>query len=298
MGVLKIKNLNFKYRAGFKNLNAIKKKKSSENNILKNVTLEINDGLNVLLGPNGTGKTTLMKILGTFFAFRDGDIYLDKLDYKKDIEDIREQIAYLPQDFKVYTNITGREFLKLISSLRNIENQEDKVNCIISELEMEEYIDKKVKTYSGGMNQKLGIAQLLIGEPKLMIIDEPTVGLDPEQRNIIREVLNEISNDRIVIVSTHIVEDIEVNCDNLIIMKNGKVLYQGNKKSLLELYKDKVYTTTIGIKEFRNFKSEKFIISKVQEENNYIIKYYSENKEENPRVNINLEEAYIICQNI
>lgn len=297
MSIISIRDLKFKYGlvkkiANIKNLN------NEKGNVLKGINLELKEGLNVLLGPNGTGKTTLMKLLGTFYGFNNGEIYLDDLNYRKDIEKIRSKIAYLPQNFKVYPTISGREFLELMASLRKITNSQEKINEIITELEMEEYIDKRIKTYSGGMNQKLGIAQLLIGDPKVIIIDEPTVGLDPEQRNIIREVLNEISENRIVIVSTHIVEDIEVNCDNLIIMKKGQVIYEGDKKTLLERYKNNIYVKVLSNKELRDFKKENIIVSKIQIDDKYEVKYYSKENRGDTKANINLEEAYIICQNV
>ncbi|MGL5084845.1 MAG: ATP-binding cassette domain-containing protein [Clostridium sp.] len=214
------------------------------------------------------------------------------------MSEIRNNIAYLPQNFKVYPTISGREFLELMAGLREINNSKNVIDEIIKDLEMEDYIDNKIGKYSGGMNQKLGIAQLLVGNPKLMIIDEPTVGLDPEQRNIIRETLNDISENRIVLVSTHIVEDIEVNCDNLIIMKKGKLLYQGDKSELINLYNDKAYKATMTNKEVQAFKKENIIISKKIVNDNWEVKYYSEVDNGHSKIELNLEEAYIICQNI
>lgn len=267
-------------------------------NALKGVNITLDKGLTVILGPNGAGKSTLMKILGTFYGYKTGNVFLNELDYKKNITEIRDRIGYLPQHFKAYPSVTGREFLELMSGLRKVENQSQVINEIIEDLEMADYIDKRIKTYSGGMNQKLGIAQLLVGNPEFMIIDEPTVGLDPEQRGVIREVLSEISNDRIVLVSTHIVEDIENTCDNIIIIRKGEILYQGNKEGLIEKYNGNIYKTRVTVKEFKEFKKTCLVVSKKQDGDNYDVIYYSDKESNDEKITPSLEDAYITCQNL
>lgn len=296
MGIY-VKNLEYKYAAASGLLSKMRGD-SDGGNVLKGINITLDNGLTVILGPNGAGKSTLMKILGTFYGYKKGKVFLNELDYKKNVTEIRDKIGYLPQHFKAYPSVTGREFLELMSGLRKVENQSQVINEIIEDLEMADYIDKKIKTYSGGMNQKLGIAQLLVGNPEFMIIDEPTVGLDPEQRGVIREVLSEISNDRIVLVSTHIVEDIENTCDNIIIIRKGEILYQGNKEGLIEKYNGNIYKTRVTVKEFKEFKKTCLVVSKKQDGDSYDVIYYSDKESNDEKITPSLEDAYITCQNL
>lgn len=292
-----VENLVYKYGMNSALLSRMRGEVDGDN-ALKGVNITLDKGLTVILGPNGAGKSTLMKILGTFYGYKTGNVFLNELDYKKNITEIRDRIGYLPQHFKAYPSVTGREFLELISGLRKVGNQSQVINEIIEDLEMTDYIDKKIKTYSGGMNQKLGIAQLLVGNPEFMIIDEPTVGLDPEQRGVIREVLSEISSDRIVLVSTHIVEDVENTCDNIIVIRKGEILYQGNKDGLIEKYNGNMYKTRITVKEFKSFKKTCLVVSKKQDGDSYDIVYYSDKESKDEKITPSLEDAYITCQNL
>jgi ABC-type multidrug transport system ATPase subunit len=192
MSKIVVENLSYKY----------KKTKA-----LSNVSFEVTDGLIGVLGANGAGKSTLMKLITTLLKVKDGDIYIDDTSYKERTDKIRGQLGYLPQDFMVYESLTGRELLDVLATIKTNYTKEEKnvhLEDIIRNFDMQDYIDRKIKEYSGGMKQKLGFAQAIIGNPKVIVMDEPTVGLDPEQRNIIRDLFPVMSRGRIVFVTTHI----------------------------------------------------------------------------------------------
>ncbi len=222
MNTLKVENLKYSY---------------GKVEALKGISFEVSDGLVGILGPNGAGKTTAMKLITTLFSIQSGDVYLNDLDYKKDLSAVRRNLGYLPQDFTTYGNLKGREFLEIIADLK-VDWDRNKVKSyiggIIESLNMEEYIDRKIKEYSGGMKQKLGFAQVMVGDPKVIVVDEPTVGLDPEQRNYIREIFPIISKNRIVLATTHIVEDIEAYCTHLLVIKEGRLIYNGKKENFIK----------------------------------------------------------------
>ena len=221
MNKLEVKNISYSY---------------GKFNALKDISFEASNGLIGVLGANGAGKTTLIKLISTLFSIQSGEIHLNDFDYKGKLKDIRKNIGYLPQNFSTYENLTGLEFLEIIASIKcdlNKAEIKSHIEDIINKLGLGDYINRKIKGYSGGMKQKLGFAQVLIGDPKLIIVDEPTVGLDPEQRNIIRELFPIISKDRIVLVTTHIIEDIEYYCNSILIIKNGELFTKEQKKILL-----------------------------------------------------------------
>lgn len=184
-----------------------------------------------------------MKILATITKINNDEIYFNDISYS-DIENMRKHIGYLPQKFETYTQVTGREFLNFIYDVKGLkENKSKHINDIIKMVDLKNFIDKKIKTYAGGVLRRLGIAQVLVGNPKLIIItiiiDEPTVGLDPEQRILFRNLLSTIIEDKIVLISTHIVEDIDFCSNNLLIINEGEILYKGNSKELIDEYSKK-----------------------------------------------------------
>lgn len=265
---------------------------------LQDISFNIQEGVVGVLGPNGAGKTTLMRILTTLFSVQDGEITLNGNDYKKQIKNIRKTLGYLPQNFQVYDTLTGREFLQIIASLKYDSNKEkiiSSINEIINKLSMESFVDNKIKSYSGGMRQKLGFAQSIIGNPKLIILDEPTVGLDPEQRNIIRELFPLISDERIVLVTTHIVEDIEYYCNYLIVMNKGRITYKGTKEDFIKKVENLVWESVISVDEYNDLVTKTKIISTIKSKDNVKVKYISRKSlVDNSEIIIpNLQEAYI-----
>lgn len=195
---------------------------------LKNVTLHIETGMFGLLGRNGAGKTTLMRILATILSKGNGDVSICGFDINKSKE-IRKLIGYLPQDFSMYPNMTvydAMDYLGLLSEVGGKERRE-KIPALLKKVNLHDCHKVKVKALSGGMKRRLGIAQTLLHDPKIIIVDEPTAGLDPEERVRFRELLCEIADKRIVILSTHIVEDIEKTCEKIAVLKNGEVIFNG-----------------------------------------------------------------------
>ena len=284
MNNLRVNNLSYKYG----NLEA-----------LKNISFEVNEGLVGVLGPNGAGKSTAMKIITTLFEIQNGEIFLNDLDYKKNLKQVRSTLGYLPQDFSTYGNIKGREFLEIIGNLKVDWDKKElgkHIDEIIEQLDMKEFIDRRFKEYSGGMKQKLGFAQVLIGNPKLIVVDEPTVGLDPEQRNNIRELFSIISKDRIVLATTHIVEDIEFYCNYLLVIKEGKLIYKGTKENFVEEVKDKLWEEDVDIDALIKIKSTNKVITTIAKDNLTHVKYISEKSLTNNSVkaHVNLQDAYII----
>ena len=195
---------------------------------LKQINLEIEQGMFGLLGPNGAGKTTLMKILTTLTRKTSGDIKLCGIPVER-CREIRQMIGYLPQDFSLYGNMSVYEALDYLAVLSGMSKKERamKVPQMLEKVNLKEQHKTRVKTMSGGMKRRLGIAQAIIHDPQIIVVDEPTAGLDPEERVRFRNLLCEIARDRIVILSTHIVGDIEATCENIAVLNQGEILFRG-----------------------------------------------------------------------
>lgn len=284
MNSLKLTNIDFKYG----NIEA-----------LKNISFEVNEGLIGILGPNGAGKTTAMKLITTLFSIQKGEIFLNDLNYKKDLKQIRKSIGYLPQDFNTYGNLKGMEFLEIIASLKLDWDKKQIRNHlveIVDKLDMKAYINRKIKEYSGGMKQKLGFAQVLVGDPSLIVIDEPTVGLDPEQRNTIRELFPLISKNKIVLATTHIVEDIEYYCIYLLVIKEGRLIYKGTKEEFIKGVEGLLWETDVDADTLIKIKSTNKVITTLQASDTFHIKYISNVPLTPDSINckVNLQDAYIV----
>lgn len=193
---------------------------------LKDFNLELTNGILGLIGPNGAGKSTLMRILATISRPTAGTVTLNGVDIVKFPNQVRKVLGYLPQDFGVYPNLTAMEFLGYIAAIKGFsgKNIKARIEPLLDELNLAAVRNRPIGTYSGGMKQRIGIAQVLIGDPKLLILDEPTVGLDPEERIRFRNLLAELSGERIIILSSHIVSDIETIAGDIAIVYQGRVL--------------------------------------------------------------------------
>ena len=205
---------------------------------LFDVNLSIHQGMFGLLGRNGAGKTTLMKTLATLLQKKDGEITVCGVPIEN-AKEIRKIIGYLPQEFSMYPSMNvgeAMEYLAILSGLSGAERKE-RINALLKKVNLTEHRNKKVKALSGGMKRRLGIAQALLNNPKVLIVDEPTAGLDPEERVRFRNLLSEIAEDKIVILSTHIVGDIEATCEDIAIINEGRVIYNmtASKRELPEL---------------------------------------------------------------
>ncbi|MCI8482868.1 MAG: ABC transporter ATP-binding protein [Lachnospiraceae bacterium] len=228
---------------------------------LKHIDLEIEQGMFGLLGPNGAGKTTLMKVITTLTKKSSGEVTLCGIPVEQ-CGQIRKIIGYLPQDFSMYGNMGAYEALDYLAVLSGMKKKERaaKVPEMLEKVNLGDQHKTKVKAMSGGMKRRLGIAQAIIHDPKIIVVDEPTAGLDPEERVRFRNLLCEIAKDRIVILSTHIVGDIEATCENIGVLNHGEMLFQGKVSQLLEQVAGKVYTMEVSTMELPTIQ-ERFLVT-------------------------------------
>lgn len=228
---------------------------------LSKVDLTISQGMFGLLGPNGAGKTTLMKILTTLLKKTEGEVTICGVPVEKNRQ-IRSITGYLPQDFSMYGNMSVYEALDYLAVLSGMSKSErkSKVPEMLEKVNLLEKQKIKVKSMSGGMIRRLGIAQAIIHDPKVIIVDEPTAGLDPEERVRFRNLLCEIAKDRIVLLSTHIVGDIEATCENIAVLDQGKICFNGKVTELLSMVEGKVYSAEIAAVELEKVK-EKYMVT-------------------------------------
>lgn len=248
--LLQINNLNKKYANGVHALN--------------DVTLTINTGMFGLLGPNGAGKSSLMRTLATLQDADSGTAKLGDIDVLKDKDSVRKVLGYLPQEFGVYPRTSAVELLHhlaLLKGFSNAKERDEMVSHLLQKVNLFEHRKKAVSSYSGGMRQRFGIAQCLIGNPKLVIVDEPTAGLDPGERNRFYNILSEIGENIIVILSTHIVQDVRELCTQMAIMDKGKLLFSGNTDDALLQIRGKVWEKKVAKSELPSYQSEYNIIS-------------------------------------
>ncbi len=215
---------------------------------LETIDLEISNGMFGLLGPNGAGKSTLMRTIATLQSASSGKVIFNDVDIAKDPQFVRKQLGYLPQEFGVYPKISALRLLDHLAILKGITSKAERTEQVTSLLQQTNLYHsrkKSVSTFSGGMRQRFGIAQALLGNPRLIIVDEPTAGLDPEERNRFHDLLSEIGEQVIVLLSTHIVEDVRDLCTNMAIIGNGKLVLQGQPDRLIDNLKGKVWKKTI-----------------------------------------------------
>lgn len=274
------------------------KPKPAEFKALKGVTLNIEQGMFGLLGPNGAGKTTLMRILCGIMDQSYGKIWINGHDTTLRREELQGLIGYLPQAFGTYENMTPYEFLDYQAILRKItkkEEREARVQYVLKAVHMDEHQHKKIGSFSGGMKQRIGIAQILLHLPKILVVDEPTAGLDPLERIRFRNLLVELSRERIVVFSTHIIEDIASSCNNLAVLISGNIEYIGSPTSMAELATDKVWEFHLTPEQFENEKDQYLIVHHMREGELIRVKCLAD---EMPRldaikVSANLEDAYL-----
>lgn len=231
---------------------------------LDNVSLTIPTGMFGLLGPNGAGKSTLMRILATLQEADSGSAILDSLDVLNDKEGVRKVLGYLPQEFGVYPRVSAYQMLEHIALLKGVMNGKERkelVEALLQKVNLWEHRKRRIAGFSGGMKQRFGIAQSLIGEPKLIIVDEPTAGLDPGERNRFYNLLTEIGENVVVILSTHIVQDVQELCSKMAIINKGKLLFAGAPNDALHDIDGRVWERTIEKAELETYSNEHHVIS-------------------------------------
>ena len=231
---------------------------------LDNVWLTIPHGMYGLLGPNGAGKSTLMRTLATLQEPDSGSATLGDIDVLKQKDEVRKRLGYLPQDFGVYPRISAQDMLSHIAALKGVTNsseRKDLVMVMLRRCNLEDVRKKSLSGFSGGMRQRFGIAQALLGKPQLLIVDEPTAGLDPGERNRFYNLLSEIGEQVIVILSTHIVEDVMDLCTNMAIIHLGKVLYQGRPEAAIAKLNGRVWQRSIDKAELSAYEEKYRVIS-------------------------------------
>lgn len=231
---------------------------------LDNVTLTIPRGLYGLLGPNGAGKSTLMRTIATLQEPDAGSIYLGDLDVLHSKGEVRKTLGYLPQDFGVYPRVNAEEMLDQIALLKGMTNSKQRkevVHELLRRVNLWEHRRKRLTGFSGGMRQRFGIAQALVGNPQLLIVDEPTAGLDPGERNRFYNLLAEIGDNVVVILSTHIVQDVMELCSNMAIIHLGKVLFAGSPERAVQTLHGKVWRKSIERDQVKAYSSRLHVIS-------------------------------------
>jgi ABC-type multidrug transport system ATPase subunit len=246
---------------------------------LDDVSLNIPTGMYGLLGPNGAGKSTLMRIIATLQDADNGTITLGEIDVLRDKQKVRQLLGYLPQEFGVYPRVTAYEMLDHIAVLKGIADKKERrklVEALLERVNLAQHRKKSISGFSGGMKQRFGIAQSLIGNPKLIIVDEPTAGLDPGERNRFYNLLSEIGEQVIVILSTHIVQDVRELCPNMAIIDKGKVRYSGKPDSALDTLQGKIWEKSIPKSEIEKYHSTFNLISSKLVSGQPLIHIYSE----------------------
>lgn len=214
---------------------------------IRDVSLEFDAGIHGLLGPNGAGKSTLMEILTTVSKPTTGSAYWNGTDIVESPEAVRPVLGYLPQEFGVYPDLTLEEFLEYMAALRGLDSETSRarIDEMIALTNLTAVSDRRLKTFSGGMRQRVGIAQALLNDPDLLVVDEPTVGLDPEERVRLRSALSDAASDRVVVLSTHIVPDVEATANTIAILDDGRLVSHTGVEDLVQRVADRVYECTV-----------------------------------------------------
>jgi ABC-type multidrug transport system ATPase subunit len=231
---------------------------------LNGITLEITNGMFGLLGSNGAGKSSLMRTIASLQEPSSGSVLFNNIDVVKHPHEIRKKLGYLPQEFGVYPKISAEKLLNHLAVLKGIINHKERnaqVTALLQQVNLYQHRKKAVHTFSGGMRQRFGIAQALLANPQLIIVDEPTAGLDPEESNRFLNLLSEIGENVIVILSTHIVEDVKNLCPKMAILADGEIISQGNPTDLVKHIEGKIWTKIIPKKDVDSYQKTFDVIS-------------------------------------
>ncbi|MBO2942830.1 ABC transporter ATP-binding protein [Paenibacillus sp. F411] len=279
-------------------------KKFGKKVALHNTSLTLDKGIIGLLGPNGAGKTTFLRLLSTYYVSDSGDITLNELSWSKDTEKIRKTIGYLPQQTGVFPSLKAREYLEYMGILRGMDSGQlsKEIPSVLKEVNLEEKADHLIGSFSGGMKQRLGIAQAILHQPSLLLVDEPTAGLDPEERIRFRNLIKRLGKNRLIILSTHITEDVAMTCDQALLMKAGAIEQFSSIQEIISLAKGQVWALETDLSTYETIKSNSNILitqTSILEENIIALRYIA-TEPIYPKAKIAvpvLEEGYMVWLN-
>lgn len=269
---------------------------------LNNFSITIEKGILGLLGPNGAGKSTLMKIIATISKPTQGSLILNGEDIVTHPDKIRRILGYLPQDFGVYPNLNAYEFMEYVAALKGVGGSglRQRIEMLLEGVNLIADAKRPIGTYSGGMKQRIGIAQALLNDPQILIFDEPTVGLDPEERVRFRQLIADLGEHSIVILSSHIVSDIETIADEVAVMKSGRLLAKSNQADIIAMAEGKVFETFIDVNQLDALRTRQQIVSSARQKDRIRVRYISNNDTPEPastQVAATLEDAYLLLTN-
>ena len=265
---------------------------------LSSFSLELKPGVLGLLGPNGAGKSTLMSILATITRATQGRVLWNGVDIARDPDTLRSVLGYLPQDFGVYPNLTAQEFLEYLAAVKGLDSASSarRIRELLELVNLTEARKRPLGGFSGGMKQRVGIAQALLNDPQLLIVDEPTAGLDPEERVRFRNLLSDLSGERIVILSTHIVSDVEATATDIALIANGSLVAHATPEALLLQVEGKVWECVVPSAELNAAKQQFLISSTTRRSDGVHVRVLGDRPPQGAQpVPPNLEDAYLYC---
>lgn len=270
---------------------------------VEDISLDMDNGLYALLAPNGAGKTTIIKMITTLLNPTEGEILYDGVNIKTMGAGYRELLGYLPQDFGYYKNNTPKQYLSYLAALKGVPKKEteEKIDYLLELVGLAENADKKMKKFSGGMIQRVGIAQAMLNDPKILILDEPTAGLDPKERVRFRNIISVLSKDRIVILSTHIVSDIESIANQVILIRDKHIYKMDSVANICNELSGKVFEMQVSDKEYEKMEEKYIILSARQEKGFMTIRVFDEADDgmDSNKISVspNLEDVFLVNYN-
>ncbi|PHS19485.1 MAG: multidrug ABC transporter ATP-binding protein [Kangiella sp.] len=268
---------------------------------MDNISLEIPKGMFGLLGPNGAGKSSLMRTIATLQDADEGEIDFDGINVLKDPQELRQRLGYLPQDFNVYPRISAYELLNHLAILKGLDNSAERkeaVEGLLAQTNLYQHRKNAVSGFSGGMRQRFGIAQALLGDPDILIVDEPTAGLDPEERNRFHNLLVGLGEAKVIILSTHIVDDVSELCPQMAVLASGKIILQGDPIQLTDKLKGQIWKKSVSQSEVTQIEKDLNVISKRLFAGQTIVHVIAENAPQGfDEAPANLEDVYFSTLN-
>ena len=274
-------------------------KRYGEHWALRQLSLRCEPGLLGLVGPNGAGKTTLMRMIATLLEPTEGTIQWNGRDIRTHGETLRQVLGYLPQEFGIYREFTGRQFLRYLAAMKGLPKSlaQRRVDEVLAIVQLEQVADRKLPTYSGGMKQRIGIAQALLNDPELLIVDEPTAGLDPAERVRFRTLLASLTSNRVIILSTHIISDVEAVANRLVILQAGRMLADTTPDALLATAAGSIWSVTTDQATAMRLQATYQVSTMVNQMHGITLRLISATRPHEAAVAVEptLEEAYLLA---